>query len=538
MELRDNNIDVLIVGAGPSGLMMACQLALHNISFRIIDKKNSRTNYSGALIIQARTLEIFQQMGIAQSTIENGIIANGIKLIFHGEKILTIPVGDIGQGLSVFPYLLLHEQSKTEQLLTDFIRNYGFDIERETELLQFIQDSGSVTSIIQHVIGEEETITSKYLIAADGAHSTVRKQLQIPFEGEAYPISLFVTDCQAKVDFPSDHLCFSFSDNTTTGFFPLQNERWRVDSTVSKEMENKDPLNFDDIEKGFGDRTRMNVKIYDPEWFSVFQVNERVASSYHQNRCFLVGDAAHIHSPVGAQGMNTGLQDSYNLAWKLALVILKKAKTTLLDSYSTERIVVAQKVVNGTKRAFNFVTSRNFFTKTFRVRILPTILQFVLPLLIKQKVIRHFFFRRISQIGVQYRKSSFSHQTSQGKFPRLTPKPGERIPYYTYNENGSAINIQDKVTGKTFHLFIFSKITSPDSIIRVVEKYSHLISMETIPFTFETSNLYKQFGIENYGCYLIRPDQYIAYRSCKPDAGHFENYLSLSDLSDSVTFNF
>lgn len=525
MQSNDKNIEVLIVGAGPSGLMMACQLALHNISFRIIDKKDHRTNYSGALIIQARSVEIFQQLGIAQTAIHSGLIANEIKIIFNGKKSFTIPVKNIGQGLTQFPCLLMLEQSKTEQLLINFIHNYGYSVERETELERFTQDADGVTSILKLATGEGETIKTKYLIAADGAHSTVRKQLQIPFAGKTYPISLFVTDCKAEVNLPSDQMCFSFSDATTAGFFPLPDGRWRVDGTISRELDAKDPLTFDDIEKCFAEKTQMKVKLFEPEWFSVFQSHDRYASSFQQNRCFLVGDAAHIHSPVGAQGMNTGLQDSYNLAWKLALVIQEKAKAVLLDTYSSERIVVANKVVRGTDRAFNLVTSRNFFVKRFRVHALPYILQLVLPLLIKQQAIRHFFFRRISEIGIQYQKSSLSHQASLGNFPAYAPKPGDRLPLLRYNENGIALNIQEKVKGTDFHLFIFSKQTLPDAIIKVAEKYTHLISIETIPFTSETSDMYKRLGIGNSGCYLIRPDMYIAYRSCKPKAEHLETYL-------------
>jgi len=345
-QSTDKNIDVLIVGAGPSGLMMACQLALRNISFRIIDKKAHRTNYSGALIVQARSIEIFQQMGIAQTAVQSGVIAKEIKLVFNGKKYFTIPVRDIGHGLTQFPYLLLLEQSQTEQLLTNFINNFGYSIEREIELVQFKQDDQVVNSVLKRSGGQVEFITTKYLIAADGARSTVRKQLQIPFIGKTFSTALFVSDCKAEGDLSSDQLCFSFSDQTTAGIFPLPGRRWRIDGAISMDKESKDPLTFDDIRNSFAEKTRMKVEISEPEWFSVFHVNERYASTFQQKRCFLVGDAAHIHSPVGAQGMNTGLQDSYNLAWKLAMVIQGKSKASLLETYSSERLVVAKNVVH------------------------------------------------------------------------------------------------------------------------------------------------------------------------------------------------
>jgi len=519
------NVDVLIVGAGPSGLMMACQLALHNISFRIIDKKDQRINFSGALIVQARSLEIFQQMGIATEAIQGGRIANEIKLIFNGKKSFTIPVRDIGHGLTQFPWLLLLEQSKTEQLLTDFIHNLGFSVERGTELVRFSQDDYCVAAFLKLPDGGEEFITAKYLIGADGAHSAVRRQLQIPFVGKTCPIPLFVSDCKAGLDLSSDQLCFSFSDAATVGFFPLPGGQWRIDGTLSGELGTNDSLTFSDVGKSFADTTRMNIKIAEPGWFSAFRVNERYALSFQEKRCFLVGDAAHVHSPVGAQGMNTGLQDSYNLAWKLAFVIQGKAKATLHDTYSSERVAVARNVVSGTERVFTMVTSQNVFAKLFRVHILPYILQIVLPLLNKFQVIRHFFFLRISEIGIRYRKNSFLYDASFGDFPGSAPKPGDRLPYTHFQENGLKLNIQDKVKSTAFHLFIFTKQSSPASVMKVAENYRHLISVETIPFSSGTGELFKRLGIADSGYYLVRPDLYIAYRSVKPGADHFESFL-------------
>lgn len=524
-QTLDKNIEALIIGAGPSGLMMACQLALRNIPFRIIDKKDHPTIYSGALIIQARSIEIFHQMGIAQTAIQKGIIANEINIVFNGKKSFRIPVKNIGQGITKFPYLLMLEQSKTEQLLIDFIHNYGYSVERRTELLRFTQDIDGVATIVKHTNGKEETIKSKYLIAADGGNSAVRKQLRIPFAGKTHPISLFVTDCKVDVNLPSDTMCFSFSDATTAGFFPLTDGRWRVDGAIPGELEAKDRLTFDDIEKKFTERIRMKVKIYEPQWFSVFHSHQRYASSFRQNRCFLVGDAAHIHSPVGAQGMNTGLQDAYNLAWKLAFVIQEKAKVSLLDTYTFERLGIAKNVVRSTDKVFNLVTSQNFFIKKFRVYAVPLIMQLVLPLIKKQTVIHHFFFRKISEIGIQYRKSSLALHASIGHFPSHAPIPGDRLPYILYIEDGKEVIIQEKVKGTGFHLFIFSKLMLPYEIIIVAENYTHLLSIENIPYTSETKYLYERLGIENSGCYLIRPDMYIAYRSGKPEAEHFKSYL-------------
>jgi len=520
-----DNTEVLIVGAGPSGLMMACQLALRNINFRIIDRKNQGTNYSGALIIHARSLEIFQQMGIAQTAINKGSLANDINIVFKNNKSFRIPIKNIGLGLTQFPYFLMLEQSKTEQILIDFIRSYGYSIERNIEFKSFTQDADTVTSILQLSDGNTETIKSKYLVAADGGHSTIREQLQIPFVGKSHTMSLFVTDCRADINLPSDQIYFSFSKSATAGFFPLSEGRWRIDGTIPAEFNTNKLLSFDKIAESFSSRTPLKVKIYEPKWFSVFHSHHRIAIMFRYNKCFLVGDAAHIHSPVGAQGMNTGLQDAYNLAWKLAMVLQKKAPVSLLDSYSQERKVIAKNVINYTDKAFDIVTSQNIFIKIMRLNVAPVILQLIIRLLQKQKNIRQFFFIRISQIGVNYWKSSISDHASLGNFPQHAPKPGERLPYLPYNEENLDVNFQEKVKSPGFHLFIFSKDLPSEQIISVAKKYNDSILMETIPYNSGTKYLFKSLGIKRSGFYLIRPDMYIAYRANKQGIEHFKRFL-------------
>lgn len=518
-------LEVLIVGAGPSGLMMACQLAIRGIHFRIIDKKEHPTTYSGALIVHARSVEIFNQMGISEKAVQEAIIANDLSIVFNGKKTVQISLKDIGQGLTKFPNLYLIEQSKTEQLLIDFVSAQGYSIERKTELKSFTQDETGVTSILKLANGKEETINSQYLIAADGGDSTVREQLKIPFVGKRHPVSLFIIDCKAELDLPPDEMCFSFSDAATSGFFPMKEGRKRIDGGIPEELEGNPKITFDDIEKGFAERLRMKTRLYNPEWFSVSHSHQRYALSYQQNRCFLVGDAAHTFTPVGAQGMNTGLQDAYNLAWKFEFVIQGKAKITLLNTYSDERKNIARKLVRSTGRIYNLVTSQTIFTKTFRLHMLPYLMKWILPLIEKQKFFRQFCFSAVSEIGINYRESPLSHNASLGNFPGNAPQPGDRLPYLVFTDKDKEINIQEKIKRSGFTLFIFTKNSLPLEIIRIAERYKDIMSIETIPYTSETKYLYERLGIENSGCYLIRPDMYIAYRSNTAAAEYFESYL-------------
>jgi 2-polyprenyl-6-methoxyphenol hydroxylase-like FAD-dependent oxidoreductase len=521
----DKNTDVLIVGAGPSGLMMACQLAIRNINFRIIDRKDRYTNYSGALIIHARSLEIFQQMGIAQVAINKGSIANDINIVFNEKKSFRIPIRNIGKGLTQFPYFLMLEQSKTEQILTDFIRSYGYSIGRNTEFISLTQNADSITSILKLSDGKCEIVNSKFLVAADGGQSTIRQQLQIPFVGKTHTMSLFVTDCKMEGNVPADQISFSFSKSATTGLFPLPNGRWRIDGTIPAELDTNKILSFDEIAESFASRTALKVKIYEPQWFSVFHSHHRYALSFQHHRCFLIGDAAHIHSPVGAQGMNTGMQDAYNLAWKLAFVLQKKTSVSLLETYTQERKVIAINVINYTDKAFDLVTSQNFLIKILRCKVAPIILQLTIRLLQKQKSLRQFFFIRISQIGVNYRKTSITGNTSLRSFPNHAPKPGERLPYLVYKEENLEINLQEKLKGPGFHLFIFTKKTPLVQLVSIAEKYKESIRIVTIPYNSGSKYLYKKLGIKSNGFYLIRPDMYIAFRSNKRETGHFNRYL-------------
>jgi hypothetical protein len=392
-------------------------------------------------------------------------------------------------------------------------------------LKSFTQDETGVTSVLKLADGKEETIKTNYLIAADGGHSIVREQLKIHFVGKMHPVSLFIIDCKAELDLPSDEMCFSFSDASTSGFFPMKNGRKRIDGVIPKELEGNEHITFDDIEKKFAERLRMKIKLYNPEWFSVSHSNQQYALSYQKNRCFLVGDAAHTFTPVGAQGMNTGLQDAYNLAWKLAFVIKGKAKSTLFDTYSAERQNIAKKLVRSTSRIYNLVTSQNIFTKSFRLHLLPHLMKWILPLIEKRKSFRQFCFSAISEIGINYRKSPLSLNASFGNFPGNAPQPGDRLPFLVFNENDKEINIQEKINGTGFTLLIFTKYPPSLENEGSTEKCKNVLSYKTIPFTSKTKFLFEHFGIENSGCYLIRPDMYIAYRSATLNTHHLNNYL-------------
>jgi 2-polyprenyl-6-methoxyphenol hydroxylase-like FAD-dependent oxidoreductase len=515
---------VLIIGAGPTGLMLACQLQRFGISFRIIEKNTGPTTQSRALAIQARSLELFAQMGIAQKAVQQGKPAHAVNYVTRGKVSQRISLEGYGDGLTAFPYLLILDQSQTEQLLIDELKTAGRSVEWQTELVSFREDHHGVLAMVKQPDGTEETIQAQWLVGADGARSVVRHLLGIPFEGQTYASSLFVLDCKVDLPFDESESYIAFSDTSFAAFFPMTEGRCRVISLLPEDLAEDKPVTFEDVTAGFAERMQLDVKLSDPKWISAYRSHHRHVTTFRKDHCFLAGDAAHIHSPVGAQGMNTGLQDAYNLAWKLAFVILGHALPDVLDTYNEERIPIARSLVWTTDRVFGLTVSKNPVLRFWIMSVAPK----MLALILKQPALARFVFKTISQIGIHYRKSRLSSRASLGRFPRQAPQPGDRLPFVEFQEGGQRVNIQDKVKHAAFHLFVFPgrQVTSQvQEIESMVCRFNGSIVVETILLTPDTAILYETLGVQSGGCYLIRPDLYLAYRSTALNVGSLQGYL-------------
>lgn len=519
MTKTEYDVDVLIAGAGPSGLMLACQLLLHNISFRIIDKKSSPALNSGALIIHARTLEILEQMGLAEKAIGAGIIARSINIRFNSQKTKTIDISRFGIGLTRFPFFLMLEQWQTENLFIEFLKAKNFSIENDTELVGFTSNDELVTSEIRTANGKIQVIESRFLIGADGTNSLVRKQLGIPFPGKTHQQRLFITDCKAQLPVPGREILFSFTNGYTLGCFPLAGNRWRIDGLIPL-IQQKEDAGFGDVKDFFVANIDSGIELHNPQWFSVFRSHSRCSDSFRQKRCFLVGDAAHVHSPVGAQGMNMGLQDSYNLAWKLAFYIRGKASEKLLDTYEADRRPLALNIIRYTDYAYSMLTSGSFMAKLFRLHLFPLVLQLVIARFKKKPSMQPHIFKTISGIGIRYKNN-----LPDGRFPDHTPKPGERLQYVPYEIENEPENVLDTLNSKSFHLIVFGKAVLPESFRSVIDENSEIISVKHIRKEAITVQLFNSFGIKDSGWYLVRPDLYIVWRSLEFNAIDFGKTL-------------
>ncbi len=515
---------VLIIGAGPTGLMAACQLAILKVPFIIVEKDPSSITESRAIGIQARSLEIFEQMGIAEKFIKEGLPATGINFIDNGKTTEHIPLSGIGEGLTKFPFLFILEQSKTEKILIDFLESRDKKILYDTNVSSITQDDKKTITIIENKAGKKETIQADWIIGADGAHSIVRHTFKIELAGKTYKQSLFVLDCKISSQVLSHKdLSVAVSDSAFAAFFPLSQNRWRIVGEVPPDFYGKNQITFDGVKKDFAKRMKMEITLSDCQWISLYHSHHRCVANFKVGRCFLVGDAAHIHSPVGAQGMNTGLQDAYNLTWKIAFVHFKNANESLLNTYNEERLPHAKKLVETTDRLFNIIIAGGPLATFFRTKLAPKIVKFM----IDHKFSRGFLFKTVSQIGISYRNSPLSQNASFGEFDKKTPKPGDRLPFVMYGESNNKKNIQDLITVNKIHLFLFTQSEKDlQNIKQIAEKYKEIIKINIFILNSETKNLYKEFGILNGGYYLIRPDMYIAFRSLGQNYEQLKSYLA------------
>jgi len=524
MELiKNNTVDVLIAGAGPAGLMLACQLDLHHITFRIIDKKASPAIHSGALIVHARTLEILHQMGLAEKAIKAGIIAQKINLQFNQNTNYFLDISDLGANSTRFPYLLMLEQWQTENLLGEFLKERGHFVENNTPFVSFTQDNNTIISKILNPEGSIEIIKSRFLIGADGSNSLVRTQLNIPFPGRTQQSRLFITDCEAQLPISSREISFSFGSDFTSALFPLNGNRWRVDGLIPLIQQKE--VGFEDVRNFFGMDNHSGIELHHPQWFSVFRSHSRCANLFRKKNCFLIGDAAHVHSPIGAQGMNTGLQDAHNLAWKLAYFIRGKASENILDTYEAERRPLVLKIISTTDSVYSFMTSNSVIIRISRLKLVPLLMPLLLSSVQRYSDIRSRIFTSISGIGINYKHSFISDSLSSGNFPTIAPKPGERLPHLTYEMNGNPVTLYDLLNASTFNLLIFGNKVFPAPFQKVVNKYTDVITVIYLAREVGTQTVFKRLGLKNKGCYLIRPDHFIAWRSQEFNAVSFGNYL-------------
>ena len=338
--------EILVVGAGPVGLTLALALRRQGLAVRIVDKSAARTDKSKAVVIWPRTLELLDIQGCAQAFVDAGVPARGARILGEGRELVH---AHFDLARSAFPFALLIPQSETERLLEQLLAATGVQVERQVELLSFADDGRQVSATLRHADGREESTTAAWLAACDGAHSTVRHALGLAFDGDTMDTGWILADVLIDGDLPNDVMTIGWQPEGVMAYFPMGGRRFRVIAETGSASDTSDPT-LAQVQALIDSRGPQGLRAHDPVWLSHFRINERKIKDYRHGRIFLAGDAAHIHSPAGGQGMNTGMQDVFNLAWKLALVHSGKAAPALLDSYSPERSAIGDQVLSSTGR--------------------------------------------------------------------------------------------------------------------------------------------------------------------------------------------
>ena len=350
---------VLIVGAGPVGLTVASELARFGVAVRIVDKAAQRTDKSKALVLWSRTLELLDRGEGSAPFIDAGFKAHGVNFVAGGGKLIGHV--DMDGVQSPYPYALMLPQSDTERLLEERLNKLGVVVERQVEVVRFTHGEAGVKALLRHHDGGEENVSADWLLGCDGAHSIVRNSLGVEFAGETLDSDWMLADVHMRgYPFPDSETSVYWHEDGVFVIFPISPGRYRVVANLpSIEGEHPPAPTLEQAQAIIDRRGPPGLTAFDPIWLAGFRINDRKVANYRHGRVFLLGDAAHIHSPAGGQGMNTGMQDAFNLAWKLALVIRGACGDRLLESYSAERSKVGDEVLKQAGRLTAMGTLRS-----------------------------------------------------------------------------------------------------------------------------------------------------------------------------------
>jgi 2-polyprenyl-6-methoxyphenol hydroxylase-like FAD-dependent oxidoreductase len=508
--------------------MLANQLGRRGVRAMIIDRHSGPAQQSRAMAVHARTLEIYDKLGVAERALELGRRGNGANMWTQGKLSARIPLGEIGESLSPFPYVLMLGQDDNEHILGDKLRDWGMSVQWNTELVALQQHRDRVTATLKQPDGQLRTLDAAYVAGCDGARSSVRELCSIGFPGAPYEHVFFVADTEATGPMVEDELNVYMWRDGFHLFFPMRGkDRWRVIGILPKAMRDRNDLSFEELVPAIRSEAGADLQFKQCDWFSTYRIHHRCAERFRDRRCFLLGDAAHIHSPAGGQGMNTGLQDAYNLAWKLALVVRGLAGESLLDTYEKERIPVAQRLLRTTDRGFNLVVSDSWLAGLLRTRVIAKVAAFAMKL----ERARRTAFRTISQIGIRYRKGPLSETLAVAG--EGAPRAGDRLPWLRIKlaADGPVEDVFKALDDRCFNLVVFGQKVPAG----FMSSTTGLIAVHEIPDVVVNQLELERARIEGPAFYLLRPDFHIGLAGTQLDPAAIERYLSAHQLGVRVS---
>ncbi|KAA5532498.1 pentachlorophenol monooxygenase [Taibaiella lutea] len=483
---------VVIAGAGPTGLSLAAQLIRHNIDFIILERNEATTHLSKAVVVQARSLEIFEELGIIEEAMKLGRETTGMNLFYKGKRKAAIDLKDLGEGVSRFPFALSLEQSKTEHLLAAYLSQKGKQVQWKSEVIYFDQQADKVLVYYKDSSGRAQEIEADYLVGCDGAGSVVRHQLNLTFSGSTKPKLFYVADVVlSSTVINEDNLYMYMIKKGFVLFFPMEGAgHYRIVGIVPEHQQTKAEYTFEDIKPLITKEIVSPIEFTELRWFSTYKVHSRMADAFMDKRCFVAGDAAHIHTPAGGQGMNTGIQDAYNLAWKIAYTLTGEVNDNVLKTYNTERCGNAKHLLQTTDRMFDVISGVNPFWNTIRLAFFPLFLS----VLSKSRFIKQRIFPLLSQTGIAYPESYLTLESAVEKV-----RAGDRMHYFVFADGK---HIFSYLTEPVFKLLFFGKkdIQNPlkDAPIKMT-----FHAFNEIPATL--------FGNNTEFYILLRPDNHISY---------------------------
>jgi len=455
----DRAPQVIVVGAGPTGLMLTLQLLRRGVSVRLIDRDAGPSSESRAAVIHARTLEFLQQLGLADAAVRRGRALSRLRIDQRGRIRAELPLSRVGLGQSPFPFVLALGQNETEALLLQAIESEGGRVERDCEvrgveahanLVRLSVARGAATTGPRSA---ESTIEAPWVCACDGASSTIRHALGVPFEGGSYEHRFFLADCRVDGPVPDDGVTICLERRGLAAFFGMAGDRrFRVIGKLPRDASSDRSMSFDAMAALARRTSALPLSLSAPRWSSVYRLHHRAVPRLRAGpggRVILLGDAAHVHSPVGGQGMNTGLQDAANLAWKLALVVRGAASDALLETFDDERMPVIRRLLQTTDRFFSLATSEQPVIATLRGWLLGPLARAALG----SESRRRRAFAAVSQIGIGYERGVLARAACDAgaRTRGNAPRPGARLPHVTIpGEDGRPRSIIDLCRGAWF----------------------------------------------------------------------------------------
>lgn len=530
---------------------MACELARHGVTYRIIDAAPGPLEHSKGLLVHARTLELFENLGIARDIVSRGLKVHDANIYAEGKRLLRLNFDDLDSG---FPYALSLPQREVVLLLKDLVNRLGGEVEYSTALDRFTQDEDGVTACLRNHHKPEETVRAKWLLACDGVHSIVRNSLGLPFEGEESEQCFLLADMRVRSYLPHDELHTFFAEDGLASLIPLPNGLFRVvvnQTELRPDLRAQAPT-LDEMQHLVMERSGREIYLREMRWSSRYYVHHRISPQYQVNRVFLLGDAAHVQNPADGQGLNFGIHDAYNLGWKLGLMERGHAREDILESYHAERHTLAENLLASSDMVMRMATLRHPVAQAVRNRVARFLMHF--------EVVQNRLARDVAMIGLNYRKSPIvgEHRASlaqthlktdeMSERPALRhwrdfalgPQPGDRAPDGRVNlyHGPHGIPLYQVLQGTEHNLLLFdgfARTSDGYANLRAIargieEQYRNLIRVhiavpsERLPLELKWDGsvildaecqLHYRYGAGSECLYLIRPDGYVGYR-CQP----------------------